>query len=542
MAESFTRYAGIPMVYMSIDSTNNEEITINFRQQRLVKEGPGFYDTDNHDYGYSNFSRYFDDEELIQQFAEQRWWIPLKIETILDDETQINELMNEYEYLVTFDRVRDGNDEYYLLNSELKNYFRVNYDNELLNMIKRSWDSLSFWNQFNVIADRYELMTYSYASAVSYLELLDDTMGNNDDDTNDYLSYLVWNTIIDSLYTIDDRFCVSNSNKALRDFRRYAETLLKPLYRDLNGYEIDENDNANILNLRNSVIMALIRFEDNNVINDGVDILNDLDEIIVDEFGQIEGINGNILQAVITAGVASMDMELYDLFFELYPVSNGVQRSYIRFAFSTLYNDNDIVMETYEYILRGYKDVFQFSNSDKVNALNNLATCVGTGYVWDELTSENDNNDFNGTDWEMLFAQGYSINTLITMVNTFATRNRYDEVYKYYYGENGDLHRNENNERIINQTLENIAMNTMWLINNEEEMEKFLIEDDDDGLEGWAIALIVIGCIVFVIIVLVAFYCCRKRTGSGSRFKSYTQMTSDLGVTHGYGATGKNGN
>ena len=489
MTSSYVSQPGLPIVFVSVEEQTDDMIQFKLTQQRFVTQGPKFYD-----------DAYFDPEGLADEFAEQNWYIHTKMVTAVTDSEYNGTITNETEY-VEIARVTEADTdvEYYLFNNEFKNYYIVSYDEASFQMILDSFGSLSHWNQNNIIVDRFMQMRSNYVSASSFLELTkivtDVYYASDDMKTYDnYLTYSVWNTLIESLNEIDDKICNSYGDNLLTRFRAFARTLLRPLYEDLNGYNLDNAydgtaTGSNVVLLRNEVIVSLVRFKDAEVINIGYDLLNGLDMIELDDTtGYISGIDADITRGVIHAAMAKLDVDILNKLILFYPNSGGSGRRAIRESFGNLYGSADLLEDVYSYILRGdagYDNVtIDFGLIYwQVNALKYLSSCTGINYVWSELTMDRSEDEYNGTqysnDFQYLLNEAYYTGgqrDLTALPNRFTTETKFDEIYEMYVGDDNELNVVSSTGSTANLTLEEMASNIEWNTNNEQGLNEYLSE------------------------------------------------------------------
>ena len=488
MISSFVSQPGFPAVFININTKTDNNITFELTQKRFIKQGPRYYE-DN---------PYFDPEGLHKEFAKQNWYIHTSMITASDSDSDSNYngiITNESYLNIEIPRIYNNNSEYYLFNNEFKNYYSVIYDDILFNMILNSLESLSYWNKQNIIIDRFIQMKANYVSVTSFLELIKAITDNNnifDYEYDDYLTYTRFSIIIESLIDIDNKICNSYNNELLLGFRNFSRIILRPFYEDLNGYNFDNNskydiNNENINNLRNDIIVLLIRFGDEEIINIGYQLLNNLDKITFNGIKSLSN-GSDVTRSIINAAMAKLDINMFYKIIEFY-ADASIFKKYIRESFTNIYGNDELLKIAYNYIVRGESIDNQYSNITldlylmywQMNTLNILSSCNGVNYVWEQLWFDRSNNEYNGTKYkndfqyfigESYYKQGTPFITEIP--NKFTTLEKFNNVYQLYLGNDNQMNIISDNEQSANYTLENIAANIDWNINNKQGLTQYL--------------------------------------------------------------------
>ena len=525
--------AGYPVLYVFMEEIDEDSLRITLKQERFVKEGPMFYqDNEFRDNPYY-------DQEKADEFAKQIWQIPIQYEmyqgVVNDvDILLINNLFVTKNITFTMRRwIDDDNDnrEFYIFNPSQEHYFRVIYDDYSFNLISKHFEYFTDLNQFNIISDLYQAMLSGYFSPIKYLDFVSSAW--NRDNYNIYFDdplLLMHDVIIDSLLRIDSILCGSleNKNNEIRNnFHKYAREFLSPILTDLNGWSSQINDSNEIIALRTQLINAMIIFQDNDIIENGKNILmNATYQNNTNIFIDLDVIDTNLLRQLFSASFSTLDQDVYDIMIDILfndDVQNSVKNAIIN-SFGFVYNDEGLTSDTIELLLSNNSDI---TMSQTINGLNSFKSCYGRDIVWDNLMQN------NAAKWKYLYSS--SPNTMISFVDSVQSMERYNEIFDFYF-DNEEIYNltNGDNNLRINQTLEDIFMNIQWINTNYDELNEYFIGSDDD--DGWwskseNIFLVVFLCVAGLVIILVIIYCVRKRKKKINL--EYSEMMT-------YGATEEN--
>jgi len=213
------------------------------------------------------------------------------------------------------------------------------------------------------------------------------------------------------------------------------------------------------------VIEALVRFQDENVIDFGYNLLAQLmrdnhGNIPVTQGGRIDHtFSHHLASPMLKAALAKFDENLYTELLSIYQACDSWQKSTILEAFDTLYFNANLTENAYAFILN------EVENERKVQGLGHLATCTNLELVWDRL-------EFDGVLNEVyLNGQRFSILQLIEIPIELMSQDKQGRVRDFYVA-NADLM--EKYGESVNSMLEQMESNLVWKTENEAEMNAFL--------------------------------------------------------------------
>ena len=534
MMNTWVLTPGYPILNVSIINLKDEngQIVFNVNQKRMIKQGPSFYD--NPQYFNNKYSLKYD-LNLVNEYSEQLWEIPLEIELIDGSVEYKDNVMKDESVIMKVDRNKHNDDyEYYMFNKNMNGFFRVLYDEQLFDFLIESWLNgyLSDFDKFSILSDQYAFMLSNYISTTKYLEFLYKISIKEANEP----SYLMWDIIIDSLLTIDSLFCekhLNDTQNAIINFRSFAQNILSLPWIAINKWNITDTDSEDVINLRALLIYSLVRFNDEEIINYGYNmitntIISNDGKVIINDNGEIEGIDTNILRQVIECALTYQTINdnsqnILTQFISIYPSLNSEYQTYVLRAIGAVYSDLDLHSQALEFILSSGN----VRDQDKLRGLYSLRRCYGREKTWNYLLD-------NGY-WEQLFniyGSGFSAQDITEIPNSFASITFYENVYEFYYKQDG--HKTSSNERSVNETLENIQVNIEWLDNNYNDISQYLIDvlnsnnnDDDEKSEYslynyiWIVVLI----LMFVLCLTIGFRWIWKRKLSKTRmFADYKRQ------------------
>eukprot|EP01084_Bolivina_argentea_P188919 325059_1 len=524
MFGSYVKQAGFPVLFVQFDEINSDLIKVTVTQLRMVLEGPQFYNSSNNNPYY--------DPGIIEEFAQQLWYIPYRIElangNILMD-FPFNTSMKSFD----INRVRYNGLEYYLFNPDVNSFFRVAYDEKSFDFIINSFDKLSYLSQYGLVSDQWRLMRSNYVSATLYLKFIE-KIATPDIITEEYWNSF-WNIIIDSLNEIDNLLCeyqiTSNTNETLikyrHNYRYFVRQILDKLWNNIGGNDwyINETMSNDFINLKRKLIQTFIQIGDSDVIQHGLNILlNSNYKNLNVTNGVISDINSNLLQQVFMASFASLNQSVYNIIInDIFPKSVSSQQNAILNAIGMVYLDDFMVQKAYDFI-HNLTD-----NGQRNSGYRNLRLCSGRGIVWNNMMK----NDFE--DWIEYF--GFNEGNAKSLFDTFASNDIYDSIYNLFV-EQGILNEATTD---TNQTLEKMYMNAQWIVSNEEMLIGFLEEyvSDNETDNEWLPVVIytIMGIVILCGIVGVCYIVLlkkKKKTVETTKYNEMNQWEIDNNL---YGAT-----
>jgi len=537
--------AGYPVLYVDMEEIDEDSMTITLRQQRFVKEGPLFYEDNEY-----RDNPYYDPAKAAE-FAKQIWQIPIQFEMfdgiIIDDvdaEILGNKLLTQKNVTITMQRwiANDDGAEFYIFNPNQEHYYRVIYDDYLFSLIEKNFETFSDLNQFNIISDLYQEMLSGYISPVTYLQFI--ATAWNRDNYNVYINdplVLMHDIIIDSLLQIDSMLCGLDKNDKLRDnFREYARNLLSPIMQDMGGWNSTDDDSEEIIRLRSELLNAMIIFDDNDIIQEGEDILLDA---ITNENGtlfiDLDSLDPNLLQQYFSAALGTLGSGVYDTVLDIFFDDNyNSLQSVILNAFGAVYQNEDLTQATIDLLL--YNS--ELSASQTITGLSSFTKCYGRDSVWDNLMFNNSEK------WKYLYR--FSSNQMVSFADTVSSIDKYNNIYSFYF-ENEEIYNLTNGDSNfrVNETLENIYMNVQWINTNYDVLQQYLVESADDS-SWWDdtgnVVLFVFLLLAGLIIILVMIYCFKRKRNQrmnlqplfgGQKNQKYSEMAENNDEDTGYGAT-----
>eukprot|EP01083_Nonionella_stella_P069908 186674_1 len=465
MMNTWVLQPGFPVLNVSIKDMTDDHVIFNVQQQRMNKYGPTF-NVDNDEYALPY------DTQLVAQYNEQLWIIPLQIKMM--GASVDAQVMSTRDQDITLPRRKsDDGSELYLFNQEMSGFYRVLYDQDSFLYVMDAWSnggSLSEFDKFSLVSDLYAFAISNYIAATDYFAFLRQISLKEAQSP----SFVIWNSIISSLIEMDSILCETHSydiHNILSQFRSYALDIVSSVWSAIDQWNVTPNDSENTINLRSTLIYALVRFEDEDTIEFGYNMWHDAmvnDQIAVNDRGEMDGLDTNILRPVIECaltydakhdGIENILGSLLSIYGDL----NSEYQGYVLRAVGAVYLNTNLSAQALEFVLASGS----VRDQDKLRALYSLRRCYGRNQLWQYLTQ-------NGY-WESLFSvfgSGFSAQDLTEIANTFASLQYYRSVYDFYYAQNG--HKTSSNARSVNETLENIQIKTEWIANNYDKVREFL--------------------------------------------------------------------
>ena len=511
MMYSWLNQPGYPVLFVDIEEVDFHTLRVSLRQQRNIKEGPQFFtNIDGNKLGHDIYPYYDGNLYDIEQYKNALWHIPIWIKNDLNV-TYFHTMMETetLSWLINPRGKTATRQEFYYLNPEYCNFYRTAYTDTAYQWLYQSFDRLEQWEAYSILFDSLQLMQSGYITPTMYLKMIAYVIKPNVITTETIFYF--WDRLYDGLISIDNLLCEyyiinpgnTTTNKLIDNFHSFGRSILQPMMAEINGaLNWNKNDSDWVDNIRWRMIDLLIRFENNQVIHGGYNILQNA-------MDNISSIDDTFLRQVFETSfyfaARYNQQSIYDDMINIYRdnINNtDIKNKWLQ-AVGYLYKNEEFVNEIYKFIMSD--DVDDGLKSTGLNSLSE--TCYSRQYLYNNL-NKNESQGMN--EW-----MNINQNAAIQSLQRFATQDMYIKTWELFYSDN-DL--NENIQ--TNLTLQNILTNVHWISNTENQdelgsyLQTYVDRRNNDDVERVLLAWILggVGLVVLIIIIyLVYTKCCRQK-------------------------------
>jgi aminopeptidase N len=331
-----------------------------------------------------------------------------------------------------------------MINTDSSGFYKTSYSDELFseisNLLKDNINNFSNEERLGLISDSYTLLKSSKIDPSKYLDLIKTLKKEN----NPY----IWKYICGSLKSIDSKLYNTN---LYSKYYSFASDIFENISIEL-GWDLD----GTLLETDQIMIATLIE----NSCYFGIQNLKDKSSEIFKEvsFNAKDEIHPNLKRPLLFSVAYNGDSNDFNKIWELYQNSNSQEEKSLYLTSLT-----------------------QFKNIDKIKFLLSQITTknIRKHDIASVLIGVSNNNLALSTAWEYLrenwtkilniSGDGFQLNYIVSLPSYFQTKERYEEVENYYSENPVDAA-----SMSMNQTLEKIQNNIVWIDFNLKKFEQYL--------------------------------------------------------------------